>query len=95
MIILRLDVGQEVETNISHHAFNSASRTFRMLSMEDKKQVAVPLTEPWIAYERGTENLGLFFRHACMSYTRDARHAYAGNNGACAEAKSVEEHHRP
>jgi hypothetical protein len=58
MIIVRLDVGQEVETNMSHHALNSASRTFRMLSMEDKKQVAMPLTEPWIAYERGNGKSG-------------------------------------
>jgi hypothetical protein len=46
-----------------------------------------PIDGVWVAYERGTENLRFFLRHAChLLYARDSRHAYAGN-GACAKAK--------
>lgn len=65
MIIVRLGVGQEVEVCMSHNAENIASRTFRVPLMEDKEQVAVPLTESGCAYERGTENLRMFLRDAC------------------------------
>jgi hypothetical protein len=43
-----------------------------------------PIDGVRVAYERGTENLRLFLRHACHPlYARDARHAYASaDNGA-------------